>query len=138
MGQLYASVWSDNLSLRKAKDNNPSLSMATSVFFTPDAITAFQNALNQIAANYGPGLLLNTTTDYSDVAIPDMTVSGGYYDLATTQAVMNFQSHRGLNADGVAGQDTLREMDSMLVVVDFLNAAAALPTGSGFPDLPAA
>jgi hypothetical protein len=146
METLYASVWSNEMPLRKAINNSPPLAMETTKVFPHSSIAAFEDALNMLAANYGPGQMF-PTPDFSNVSLDPSREGSDNYDFYMNQAVINFQRTAKIDRwpavidDGVAGFFTLNAMDDYLVDVDKMNApndprTPSLPPASELPNVP--
>ena len=98
--------FSQNARLQNASENKPPLKQGE----RGEAVVVLQLALIDLGASMPRSTKNNTV-------LPD-----GIFGLETFQAVSDFQRLNGLSVDGVAGQQTLAEIERQ--IVDLVNAGA--------------
>ena len=96
----------------------------------PTAKTAVDAFTFKKTVKYGDSgeLVAQIQTRLAELGFYNAKVSGGYYKV-TKAAVKAFQSHNGLNADGIAGRDTQEMLFSSAAV-----SAEATPRPSPTPE----
>lgn len=90
----------NNQRLQSASENAPALRRGE----TSDGVSALQRAL----VDLGHPMPVSTKEDHFD----------GIYGQETFSAVLSFQREHGLDADGIAGRQTLSSMDRIFLVND--------------------